>query len=385
MRTELELLKAILPALAGRPPGNLPAGDTIFWPLFLRLVKVHRLGPLCFRILKDNDAPRPKRDRQHECRPGLRPGVSPPRRLPEAAYNAGVGPHNSRDLPAYFPREVWSAWEEEYHAALWKTLLVQDGLRCALEALRARGVETIVLKGAHLAEAYYPHPALRLGDDVDLLVREETGGEVRAALAETGWEFVSETETALKYSRPGPGGFRAFIEVHTNLQTPRRRNPAFSIRIADFREKSREEKILEVPVRVLEPEMNLFYLAAHLSHHGFSRLIWLYDLHLLASHSGKEIDWEETVRRAASSRSAVAVWCALLWTKKLFGSPIPEGVLRGLSPSAFKRRLLGRFFAERRILEGEAYREGELSLFERFVLNDSWPRAWIGYLGSRVK
>jgi hypothetical protein len=360
MEQELNLLKAILPVLAGHPPGKLPPADAISWPFFLRLTKVHRLSPLFFHLFGVNDASPPQ--------PGCRP-----RRLTEAAYNAAAGPLSYHDLPGYFPREVRSAWEEEYNAALWKTVLVQDGLQRALEALHARGAETIVLKGAHLAQAYYPHPALRLGDDVDLLVRKETAEKARAALAETDWEFVSETKTALKFSRPGPGGFRAFLEVHTDLQTPLRRNPSFDIRIADFWGKSREEKVLGAPVRVLRPETEIFYLAAHLSHHGFSRLIWFYDLHLIAARSG--FAWEDVARSARESVSAAAVWCALLRTQALFGSPVPERALKELSPSGLKIALLGKLFGERRILEGESLREGSLSLFERFALNDDWGRA----------
>ncbi len=369
MRPELELLRAILPALAGRPAGNLPPPGSISWPFFLRLTKVHRLSPLFFHLLGGNAASPP----QPRCRPGLCPG-EPSRRLTEAAYSAAAG----HDLPGYFPLWVRSAWEAEFNAALWKAVLVQDGLGKALEALRRRGLKTMVLKGARLAASLYPHPALRPADDSDLLVRREEAGEVRPALAAAGWEFVSETPTALKFSRPGAGRFRAFLEVHTDLQAPSRRNPAFSIRISDFWETSRADSVAGVPVRALSAETEAFYLAAHAGHHGFSRLIWLYDLDRIAARG--ELSWEGAALLAVAARSATPVWLALLRTREFFGSAIPAAALEMLAPARHRRIVLEGLFPARRFLEGEAERERGLTLLDRFALNDRWGEALRSFL-----
>jgi len=331
------LLLDLLSVVGSRPPPIPPSiPEEINWELFSNRVKSHRLGPLFSRKL---------------------PGTLP------------------------IPNRLREKWENEYQRQLARAVLSGDCLREVLNLFARRGIETIVLKGGQLAETNYPHPALRPADDIDLLIRP---GDARAAAAEldsAGFRLQEKSATANKYLYPDT---EVFLEVHSDLQTPVRRNPAFAIRIEDFWRGSIPARIAEAETRILSPEINLLYLAAHLSHHSFSRLIWFYDLFLIIEKSGKEIDWEKLSARAGEYRCAGQVYYPLLFTGFFFGRTAPPEALNRLSPHPIKRMITRVFINPAAILEEKIPLAGRRAQKNRFLLNDSWPLALKNFCQCRV-
>ncbi len=322
------LLLDLLSAVGDRPPPIPPAiPEGINWGDFRARVKRHRLGPVFSRKL------------------------------------AGVVP---------LPGRIGEEWETEYSRQLARTVLGGDCLRQILNDFSRRGIESIVLKGGHLAESYYPHPALRPIDDLDLLIRPGDRRGAAKLLKESGFQIREETATAEKYLSPDTG---IFLEVHSDLQTPERRNPSFAIRIEDFWQESVPARIAGGETRVLSPGINLLYLAAHLSHHSFSRLIWFYDLYVIVRQSGGDIDWDRLAARAREYRCAGQVYYPLLFTGFFFGRTASEEFLRRLAPGPTKRTLTRPFINPAAILEGEIPADGLRARRNRFLLNDSWPLA----------
>lgn len=314
----------------------------------------------------------------------------PPRRIDWPYFTALVKKHRLSALLYYYlrqangentlPAPVRKPLENEYQLQLARSVLVSGYLQETLSALRKAGIEILILKGAHLAEAYYPHPALRPFDDVDLLIRPARAEPARALLEAKGYQLLEETESARKFfllKAQRQGGF--FLELHTGLQTPHRKNPSFNIRISDFWEESAPFSYRGVPARVLEPTRNLFYLACHLSHHGFARLIWLYDLHLVMTKSEGGINWDALVEAARRSRSAGLVYYPLKFAGELLGSPVPKSVRTALSPPLYKKLAGGAWLKANRLERGFPTAGGRGAAL-RFLLNDSWPLALKSYI-----
>ncbi len=279
----------------------------------------------------------------------------------------------------YLPSALRSDWEGEYHFRLKETVLNRERFRRLLEIFRDRGIKPVVIKGVHLAELYYPHPALRPMDDIDILVGKEEEAEVRQALAQGGWSFREEApggHKAVFLNRDrGP---RLFLEVHTDLQAPGRRDPSFSIEVVDFHRAARPGELYGVETLLLEPTSNLLYLSYHNTHHDLFRLIWFYDLHLLIEKSGSEIDWEKLLKRAKTARSLTHTYYALLITKEIFGSAVSEDFLREAAPPAYKRAPARPFLNLRQVLRGRAV----IPLLQRLLLTDKWSLGAWRYLFS---
>jgi|GEM_PF-1495814 len=335
MIPEASLLLQLLQITTGRTnPGSVSPHNRVDWPRFQELVRRHRLSALFHRELPDN------------------------------------GP---------LPSSIREAWEDEYNRQLARTVLEQDCLNRILRALAQEGIQPIVLKGSHLSQEYYPHPALRPCDDIDLLIKPEDKLPVSLIIQEAGFSVIEETSTAMKFSRDNT---EIFLEIHTNLQTPDRRNPSFEIMIVDFWNNSLPARIADQPARILSPAINLLYLAAHLSHHSFSRLIWFYDLYLIMEKENNDIDWEFLADRSRKYRCRTLIYYPFLFTGTLFGSTAPSTVLRELAPSTTKKLLIRPFLRPGLILSGKTPEKDWKALRNRFLLNDDWYLAFKKYFSS---
>ncbi len=322
---ESRLLRQLLLNLDDRTAASpLLKTEGIDWNRFQALVRNHRLGPL---------------------------------------FHRGFPP-----LPA-IPPDVRRDWEELFNRQLAGLVLSQNILEQVLASLAAEGIAVLVLKGAHLREAYYPHPVFRPVDDIDLLIHSGDREKAGKLLQRRDFLPGEETATADKFA---PADSSVFIEVHVNLQTAGRKNPSFEIEIDDFWENSRQTRIAGAPARVLTPDLNLLYLAAHLSHHGFERLIWFYDLHLIMEKEKTRINWDFLIERATHYRCRSQVYYPLLMTGFFFGKPAPAGVLSRLAPTAPKKLLTRFFINPGAVLDGRIPVTGWKALRNRFLLNDNW-------------
>ena len=325
MTPETSLLLQLFKVITARAkPGSVCPPDQVNWPRFQRLVRRHRLSPLFHRELSGEiRLPSPTREN----------------------------------------------WENEYYRQLARSVMEQDCLNRILEAFARSGIQSIVLKGPHLAQDYYPHPALRPCDDIDLLIQSDDRLHAARIVHALGFTSLEETATAEKFSQANT---EIFLEVHTGLQTPDRRNPSFEIKIEDFWKNSLPTQIVDQPTRVLSPTINLLYLSAHLSHHGFSRMIWFYDLYLVIKKSGESINWERLIEKARGYRCVGQIYYSLLHTGYFFGKTVPEEVLKELAPTPIKRQATLLFISPDAILNRQIPSSGWKALRNRFLLNDDW-------------
>lgn len=135
-----------------------------------------------------------------------------------------------------------------------------------LSALRAAGVEALLVKGWSNA-SLYPAVGLRPPGDVDLVVppdQEETCRRVLAELGETVWT----------------------VDVHVG--TTRLVDREFG----DLFARSRERRLGSTAVRVPAPEDQLRLNCLHLLKHGAWRPVWLTDVAAQLESLPAEFDWD---------------------------------------------------------------------------------------------
>jgi len=140
----------------------------------------------------------------------------------------------------------------------------------------------------------------------------------------------------------------------------------------EFWNGTQEGSIFGFPFLQLCPTHNLIYLGAHLGHHHFSRLIWAYDIALLVHRHREEIDWKRLEYICGSVRIKNSLYYGLSLCQEFFGVPVPQRVLRGLSPS-WGRRSMGQFLIRRHLRGLEKSRASRLNQFLiKAILIDSW-------------
>jgi Uncharacterised nucleotidyltransferase len=237
-------------------------------------------------------------------------------------------------IPKRVRDHLWSdrlRAELRIRSALWET----DRL---LHALRDTSVRLIVLKGAaYLARRLAPGIA-RMTADVDILVPEMNLSEVEAALNLRGWQCHTESEYDDKYYRQWMHELPPFrhlsrateVDVHHNL-LPRtnRLCPDPSLLFDDaWRVEGSDLWTLCAPDILIHCALHGFYSGEFIN--CFRDVL---DVHELVSDlAARDTDfWAKLISRTEKLRTERAVYYALRYARRHFGTNIPGDALKAIA------------------------------------------------------
>jgi hypothetical protein len=222
-----------------------------------------------------------------------------------------------QQLAATAARAVaWDVWTAAELAAL-------------LDAVRVAGVETMVFKGAALARQVYPEPWLRPYGDIDLLVPYASLPRVTRTLLTLGYARETTIDGThvmqqTPFSRTDGHGVRHAVDVHWRIA-----NPQVFAHALDFEELRADAVRIPMLGGVLAPcamhalVLALVHRAAH--HYDNHRLIWLFDIHLLADRLDAQ-DWERLVALVLERRLGAVAMRGLELADEAFGTSWPPHV-----------------------------------------------------------
>lgn len=305
-------------------------------------------------------------------------------------------------LTGQLPSFVRVELKQQYTAAMSEAACRWLELRELAKALERVGVRPLVLKGTALAETCYARPELRPSNDIDLLVRREEYQAARQALLADGYSLVSgdrseqmEWNNQEAFVFRGERGVRQYVvELHWSLSPHSEVLQKLPVELLF-------DRAVEVAdaqfggARVLCPADALVYAALHLiyGHYLFVpdsvRLIWLYDIHLLARPIVGEAAWQDVLASSQRLQARLALLDAFQLAETWFGSPVPAAVgdLANYPPSALERKLHdasrsergGRFKRHFLRLSGLSGREqlryiGNRLFPDRHELNAAYPQ-----------
>ena len=186
-----------------------------------------------------------------------------------------------------WPPRLQSAFRDARRlAAAGEAIQRQDLIRL-LAAFGQAEVRCLPLKGAPLAYTHYPQPWLRSRFDTDLLIDPSDRGRADAVLRALG--YVSSTQVSgrlvshqLQYQRGDRYGLTDTVDLHWKVT-----NPHLFADAMTFDELTASSRALpqlgdhaRVPSNVHALILACVHRVAH--HQNSDRLIWLYDIHVLA-------------------------------------------------------------------------------------------------------
>jgi len=218
-----------------------------------------------------------------------------------------------------------------------RNLMLYNQLGRVLRLLRDHRIPVIAIKGAHLAEQVYAHPALRYMGDLDLLVRKDDLMKVDSLLVAAGCEptvpnrIVGNDNNEFVYVMPRR---EVCLEIHWSILSPRF---PFPIDTEGQWERSRHAVIAGVDAAVFCPEDILLHLCLHAGcTHGFEPGLKLFcDIVEIVRHAGATMDWQLVRRLTREWGIGKPVYLTLRLTRELLGVKIPEGYLDELCPDDF--------------------------------------------------
>jgi len=213
----------------------------------------------------------------------------------------------------------------------------------ALAAAHRRHIPAICLRGQALAEGLYENPAQRPQSDVDILVATADMPAFAEALQAARFEAVPLCPTLFRYGR-------ILLDVHTDpigIARIAARAHMTSLRAEGFFLHAVPGTLCGQDALVLEHRVLLPYLCLHALKHSFDRLIWLWDIALLAHRIECEQTWDAVCDGIREYQLERPCYFALSYVRRHMSAPVPEAILQAMRPSMGRRErsLFARFMA----------------------------------------
>jgi hypothetical protein len=204
-----------------------------------------------------------------------------------------------------------------------------------LDALAAAGIQPILLKGVPLAHAIYAAPGMRAHADTDLLVRRDQIERVKSVLSGLGYVEPPFSDGELLFCqfhmfKEGHLGVDHVFDVHWKIST----QSVFADVLAYDELAAATEPVpaLGQNARAAGGMDALLLACIHpvMHHRNADRLIWLYDIHLLASRL-TDVDLERFAASAVRKQVAAICLHQLLLAQSRFGTRVPGELIATLS------------------------------------------------------
>jgi len=283
--------------------------------------------------------------------------------------DVGLGPALYR-VSRHGDRGVWQdALRAQDLAARVECLGRFDALEEILAAVPPQlSADVLLLKGLSLCQRVYPEAHLRIMGDLDLLVSPELRPELERVLPGLGYvqrssqvpEFYVEHHHSMPFIHSRNG---MVVEVHTGLFRPATRLAHGELfRPETIRRRSLVDDFRGFPVRRLDAETELVYLAAHWINERRcfgAATIPILDLALLIRRLPDSFDWDGLLTRMADSPAAPFIRVALGFLHDRLGIHLNPEIRRRLDrlrppPRTVVDPLLHRMI-DRHVMAGRAF------------------------------
>jgi hypothetical protein len=226
------------------------------------------------------------------------------------------------------------------------TQLAKEGaIRTVLEGFAEGKVPALILKGAALGYRVYPEPHLRPRGDLDLLISGSDRKAADAWLTENGYQRLDAIREAgtfqVTYEQTRTTTPTDDIDLHWKLND--HRLFADLLTPEQLFQASRPAPRLSPHARTLCGVHAMLHAcmhrAANFTTHYYvagediinpDRLIWLYDIHLLAQTFTAQ-EWEELCDFAEANQLRAVCGDALLATNRQLNTPIPSSAMQRLT------------------------------------------------------
>jgi hypothetical protein len=207
-----------------------------------------------------------------------------------------------------------------------------------LDVLAANGVRPLLFKGTALAYTLYQAPHLRPRLDTDLYIERADLEAVTRTFAELGYSRPAYCDGELlfgqvMFTKTDALAIDHVFDVHWRVST--QSVTAALVTFDDLSAGAIDVPALGRGARCVGPAHALLLACVHavVHHRNAERLIWIYDIHLLASRlSAPELD--DFVGLAIAGRVAAVCAHSLTVARERLGTSIPDRVLRRLSDAA---------------------------------------------------
>ena len=241
---------------------------------------------------------------------------------------------------ADWPAELCEHVAREVRADAVSELLRQREMMAVLEALANSDIHPVLLKGTPFAYAIYDAPCLRPRNDTDLLIRREQVDTARRVMVGLCYRASTLCDGELLFcqfemAKTDPFGVRHAVDFHWKISTQ-------SVFADVLRYDELDAEAIPVPSLGLHARTTgllhallLACLHPAMHHRNIERLIWVYDIHLLASRLSTA-DFDRFTDLAMEKQVAAIVAHELSRARSRFGTRVPNRVTARLAAAELR-------------------------------------------------
>lgn len=223
--------------------------------------------------------------------------------ITHSAFSENIAPLlylNLRDFEGanLVPQNTLDKLKKAYYANLARNIELFSELGRILNAFKTNNVDTMVLKGAALANTVYDNVALRSMADMDILVKENDLPHVKGIMSDLNYTVNTEVRSEEWYKKKHGFHLAPFkhkrksvaVEIHWSIA-----RQSFGININEWWKRARDVSIDNSPVFIPSAEHMLFHLCLHLHNQNYNIRIFkrgLCDIFETLQYYNKIINWD---------------------------------------------------------------------------------------------
>ncbi|MDX8413956.1 MAG: nucleotidyltransferase family protein [Mariprofundales bacterium] len=196
-----------------------------------------------------------------------------------------------------------------------------------LQRLADAGVAVVVLRGLALAETLYPRVDLRVQSDLDLLVAPAAIAAALEVLQDLGFTPINSWQPHLL------GRGSVLIDLHDEpLGAARIRSwqQLTPMNVDTFFVHAFASSVSGGPALLVPDVIQLPWLCFHATKHSFERMVWLWDIALLANKITNDDGWDGAVTMVAQLQLQRPCYFSLRYASERLGANVPAAVLAAL-------------------------------------------------------
>lgn len=232
-----------------------------------------------------------------------------------------------------WPPEIRDDLAAHAHREAALEMLRGEEISLVLADLAAAGVRPVLIKGTPLAYGVYEAPMCRPRADTDMMIREGDVEAARGVFARSGYRTTvhcSDLFSQFEVQKEGRFGLAHVFDVHWKIST----QPVFENLLSydELRGRSRPVAALGPHARGAGAVDALLLACVHpvMHHQNIERVLWIYDIHLLASTLAAA-DFDELTRLAGQRKVASICARGLRLAHTAFHTAVPAGAVEALS------------------------------------------------------
>jgi hypothetical protein len=232
-----------------------------------------------------------------------------------------------------WPDAVREALADRARAYAGEELLRGVETRAVVQALAQAGVPPILIKGTPLAYTVYDAPQLRPRSDTDVLIAAKDVDRARSVMSSLGYAttvYCSDLFSQFEVQKVDRFGVLHAFDVHWSIST----QPVFAGVLEYDELLARAVPVPALGDLAMAPRAvdALLLACVHpvMHHRNVERVLWTYDVHLLASMMAPE-ELEEMALLARTREVAGVCAYQLRLAQTTFGTAVPDAVFASLA------------------------------------------------------